>query len=129
MKKLAIGLVFLFVTAPAFAGGLCDKKPSKLISSAGAAATAAAGSAVGSAGAAGSALGFYTLPHAASGLTMLASTAGGASAAGTVGIMGGTAGAIGATAAVVLNPFVWGSALFLAVGTVAFEGACLIAGE
>lgn len=129
MKKLAIGLVFVFITAPAYSESLCDKKPSKLISSAGATATAAAGSAVGSAGAAGTALGFYTLPHAVTGLTMLASTAGGASAAGTVGIMGGTAGAIGATAAVVLNPVVWGSALILAVGTVAFEGACLLTGE
>jgi hypothetical protein len=129
MKNSIIGLVLISMTAPAFSDGLCDKRPSKLISSAGATATAATGSAVGSAGAAGTALGLYTLPHSVSGLTMLGSTAGGASAAGTVGIMGGTAGAIGSTAAVVLNPIVWGTALAIAVGTVAFEGACVLAGD
>ncbi|RLA47056.1 MAG: hypothetical protein DRR42_17855 [Gammaproteobacteria bacterium] len=126
MKNLLLALTLTAMTTPALAGGVCDKRPSKLISSAGATATAAAGTSVGSAGAAGTALGFYTLPHAVTGLTMLGSTAGGASAAGTVGIMGGTAGAIGTTAAIVLNPFVWGTALVVGVGTVAFEGACLL---
>ncbi|RMF42328.1 MAG: hypothetical protein D6751_12260 [Deltaproteobacteria bacterium] len=60
---------------------------------------------------------------------MLGSTAGGASAAGTVGIMGGTAGAGAAVMGVVLNPFVWIPAAVTAVGVGALEGGCYLAGE
>lgn len=63
--------------------------------------------------------GFYTLPHAVTGSTMLASTLGGASGAGTVGIIGGTAGVIGTTAAVLMSPLFIGAA-----GTLAVAGGC-----
>ena len=127
MKHLMIATVLATLAIPAHATRICDYRPSELISSAGAATTAALGTTVGTVGAAGSAMGFCTLTHAVTGMTMLGSTAGGASAAGTVGIMGGTAGTVGATAAVVLNPLVWIPALVVGVGTVAVEGACAVA--
>ena len=57
---------------------------------------------------------------------MLGSTAGGASAAGTVGIMGGTAGAIGTTSAVLMAPafIITGAAIATAVA--AYEGSCYL---
>ena len=60
------------------------------------------------------AAGFYTVTHAVTGSTMLASTLGGASDAGTVGIIGGTAGLIGGTAAVLMSPLFIGGAIGLA---------------
>lgn len=125
MKKLVIALLTTSMTTTAFAEGLCDERPSRLISAT-VAATAAAGTTIGTVGATGTAMGFYTLPHSITGLTMLGSTAGGASAAGTVGIMGGTAGVIGTTAGFILNPLVWGTALAVGVGAIAFEATCAI---
>lgn len=81
MKKLFCGaLVVMAASGSAFAD-FCDHTPSKMIggkkgaalssfTATGAAATAAAGVGL-------KALGFYTLPHAVTGATMLASTAGG----------------------------------------------------
>lgn len=108
---------------------ICDYKPSALIGGAGTAAVTAATGAASGAAAAGKAAGIYTLVHAGSGATMLGSTAGGASAAGTVGIMGGTAGAGAAVVGVLMNPLVWIPAAVTAVGVVAFEGGCYLAGD
>ena len=108
---------------------VCDYKPSGMIGSSGTAAVAAGSGAVAGAGGAGTAAGLYTLTHATSGLTMLGSTAGGASAAGTVGIMGGTAGTGAAVMSVVLNPFVWVPAALIAVGVGVIEGHCYLVGK
>lgn len=115
--------------AHAASAGVCDYKPSALVGAAGTTASAAVTGAVGGAGAAGNLAGLYAFTHAASGAAMLGSTAGGVSAAGTVGIMGGTAGAGAAVLGVMLNPLVWAPAAIIAVGTVAYEGGCYIAGD
>ena len=60
---------------------------------------------------------------------MLGSTAGGASAAGTVGIMGGTAGFLGTAAAAVMSPAVIVGTAIAAAGVGAYEGSCYWADE
>ena len=61
--------------------------------------------------------GFYTLSHSVTAATMLASSLGGASGAGTVCIIGGTAGVIGTGAAILMSPLFIGAA-----GTAAVMG-------
>ncbi|MCX7645660.1 MAG: hypothetical protein N2Z62_10250 [Rhodobacteraceae bacterium] len=123
----AAATLSLMIAATAASAGLCDYRPSNLIGTGGAAAVAAGSGAVAGARAAATAAGLYTFTHAGSGAVMLGSTAGGASAAGTVGIMGGTAGAGAAVMSVVLNPLVWVPAAVTAVGLGAFEGGCYLA--
>jgi hypothetical protein len=62
--------------------------------------------------------------HAGSGLTMLGSTAAGASAAGTVGIIGGTAGTIGAIGAFLMMPVTIVVGTVTVIGVGAYEGYC-----
>lgn len=105
----------------------CDYTPSKLI---GAGVTGAGATLAGATAAAGAGLkaaGFYTITHAVTGATMLASTVGGASAAGTVGIMGGAAGIIGTAGAVLMSPFVIIPGAVIAGGVAAYEGTCYLA--
>lgn len=123
-KRLAT--IFLLVSFSASAE-VCEYTPSKMVGgvvtgsvATGAATTAAAGIGM-------KAAGFYTLTHAVTGATMLASTAGGVSAAGTVGIMGGTAGAIGTAGAVLMSPFFIVPAAIVAGGVAAYEGGCYLA--
>ena len=59
------------------------------------------------------------MSHSVTGATMLGSTLGGASGAGTVGIIGGTAGVIGTGAAILMSPLFIGAA-----GTAAVMGVC-----
>ena len=121
-KLILIGLVAF---SPNFAfGGACDYRPSNLIGGVGTGAAVATGGAVAAVGTGAKAAGFYTLTHAVTGATMLGSTAGGASAAGTVGIMGGTAGAVGTIASVVMAPATIIAGAVLGVGVAAYEGAC-----
>lgn len=108
---------------------LCDHRPSAYIAPAGSTAVAGVTGAVGAAGAALKAAGIYVLTHAGSGLAMLGSTAGGASAAGTVGIMGGTAGTGALIAGWVLSPFVWPVAAAGSVSVIAYEGGCHLWGD
>jgi hypothetical protein len=91
-------------------------------SSAGVLATTGAGTAA--VGLAAKGAGFYTLTHAVTGATMLGSTAGGASAAGTVGIMGGTAGAVGTAASVLMAPATIIVGAVTAAGIGGYEGVC-----
>lgn len=103
---------------------VCDYTPSSV---AGKTATTISTALVGGSAAAGvgmQAAGYYTLVHAGSGLTMLGSTAAGASAAGTVGIIGGTAGLIGTAAAVLMAPITIVVGGITAIGIGAFEGVC-----
>ena len=60
---------------------------------------------------------------------MLASAAGGASAAGTVGIMGGTAGLIGGVAAFFMAPVTIAVGAVVGVGVAGYEGLCYFADE
>lgn len=105
---------------------VCDYRPSELIGGIGTGATIAGSTAVAGAGAGAKAAGFYTITHSVTGATMLGSTAGGASAAGTVGIMGGTAGAIGTIAGIITAPATIIGAAVVAVGAAGFEGVCYL---
>jgi hypothetical protein len=129
MKIFGSAVVCSALIAQSALAGVCDYRPSLMIGSAGTTIVAAGTGAVGGAGGAGTAAGLYTLTHATSGAVMLGSTAGGASAAGTVGIMGGTAGTGAAVMGVVLNPFVWIPAAVVAVSVGALEGGCYLAGD
>ena len=102
----------------------CKYRPSNLIGGVGAGAAATAGAATAAVGLGTQAAGFYTLTNAVTGLTMLGSTAGGVSAAGTVGIMGGTAGVIGTTASIIMAPATIIAGAAVAGVTFAFEGVC-----
>ncbi|WP_169701350.1 hypothetical protein [Planktomarina temperata] len=105
----------------------CGYRPSNLIGGAGTGAAATAATATAAAGVGAKAAGFYTLTNAITGATMLGSTAGGVSAAGTVGIMGGTAGAIGTIGAVLMAPVTIVTGAVIGGGTAVFEGACYFA--
>ena len=78
MKFATIAMVF-FSASQVYAE-ICDYRPSQLTGDAITGAAVAGGAAVAAAGVGAKAAGIYTLVHASSGLTMLASTAGGASA-------------------------------------------------
>ena len=124
MKKIAFATLFT-VAATSFAHAeMCDYRPSQLIGAGATSAVGVSSTAVAGAGLAVKAAGFYTLTHAATGATMLGSTAGGASAAGTVGIMGGTAGVLGSAAAIVTAPATIIVAAVASAGIAAFEGGC-----
>ena len=60
---------------------------------------------------------------------MLGSTAGGMSAAGTVGIMGGTAGAIGTVGAVLMAPVTIIAGAVAGTGIAIYEGSCYFTDE
>jgi len=124
MKKLCMFAVAILWTSSAI-GAVCDHTPSKIIGAGLTGAGATGAGAVAAAGVGLKAAGFYVFPHAA-GATMLGSAAGGASAAGTVGIMGGTAGGVGTVGAVLMSPFVIVPAAVTAVGVGVYEGGCYI---
>lgn len=115
--------VALALGGPVYAE-VCDYTPSKLVGSTATAfgSVLAGGSAA--AGAGMQAAGYYTLVHAGSGLTMLGSTAAGASAAGTVGIIGGTAGVAGTIGSILMAPVTIVVGAVTIVGVGAYEGAC-----
>ena len=121
---LATSLAASLVNADA-----CDYRPSQLIGGGGAAGTAVGAGTVAAAGTAAKAAGYYTLVHSTSGAYMLGSTAAGASAAGTAGIVAGTGTGIGAVAAVITAPVTIIAASVVAVGTGAFEGVCYFQDE
>ena len=120
MKKIIL-LLFVFATtviSQSAIAEVCDYRPSKVV---GAGVTAVIGAGM-------KAAGVYVFPHAA-GATMLGSTAAGASAAGTIGIIAGTGGVVGTTGAFIISPIVIGTAAIAAVGVAAWEGGCYLADE
>jgi hypothetical protein len=124
IAKYLIGIAVLVSTSTACFAEVCDYRPSHLLGKNGSKVALGSATGAGAVGGISTAAGFYTLVHASSGLTMLGSTAAGASAAGTVGIIGGTAGVVGSTAAVVLNPLFWIPALVLGAGGSGYEAVC-----
>ncbi|SDY18352.1 hypothetical protein [Nitrosomonas sp. Nm58] len=123
----SIFCLFLFTSMMQIAvADVCEYTPRNLIGAGTSGSVATGAAATTAAGIGMKAAGFYILPHATTGATMLASTAGGASAAGTVGIMGGTAGAIGTVSAVLMSPFVITSAAITALGIGIYEGVCYL---
>jgi len=119
-KTLTTAVIAAFLPAAAFAG-ICDYKPSRIGTLA---AAAIGGAAVAGTGTAMTSAGFYTLVHAGSGLTMLGSTAAGASAAGTVGIIAGTGGVIGTVGAILMAPVTIVAGAVVGAGAATYEGAC-----
>lgn len=128
LRCMIMGCVVSALSTP-LAAKVCDYKPSSLIGVGPTAAVAALSSETAAVGAGAIAAGFYTFTHATSGLTMLGSTAGGASAAGTVGIMGGTGGAIGTTFSILMAPATIITATALGTGTILYEGGCYFSAE
>lgn len=124
MKSFAFASLLAVTTASFAHAEICDYRPSQLLGSTATGAVGTGSAALAGVGVGAKAAGFYTLTHAATGATMLGSTAGGASAAGTVGIMGGTAGFLGTAAAVVTAPATIIAAAVTSAGVVAFEGGC-----
>jgi hypothetical protein len=103
---------------------VCDYTPSKLVGGAMSTAAATMGGGAAVAGVGMKAAGYYTLVHASSGLTMLASTAAGASAAGTTGIIAGTGG-VGATiASIAMAPITIAVGAITVIGVGTYEGLC-----
>jgi hypothetical protein len=127
-KSITLAFAVFLLNSPAIAD-VCDYRPSQLFGGAGAGALGAVGAGTAAAGLGAQAAGFYTLTHAVTGLTMLGSTAGGVSAAGTVGIMGGTAGLVGSIAAVILAPATIVAGAVLGAGVSIYEGACYFSVE
>lgn len=113
----------ILVSTPIYAG-VCDYKPSKLVGEAVSTAAAAVGGSVAATGVGLQAAGYYTLVHSTSGLVMLGSTAAGASAAGTTGIIAGSAGTGAAIASILMAPVTIVVGAITVVGVGSFEGAC-----
>lgn len=113
-----------FLTSTSAFADMCDYKPSKLMSEMASTVTAAVGGGVAATGVGLKATGYYTLVHSTSGMTMLGSTAAGASAAGTTGIIAGSAG-IGATLiSIVMAPVTIVLGAITVIGIGGFEGVC-----
>ncbi|QCP86355.1 hypothetical protein EYE35_11890 [Cereibacter sphaeroides] len=119
-------IFFGFVAASPALSEICEYRLSNYIGGTATGAAAGATGGAGAAGAAASAAGIYAFPHATAG-AMLGSTAAGASAAGTTGIIAGSGGAIGAIGGVVVQPWFWLPTLVAAAGVGIFEGACYLA--
>ena len=103
MRNLVVFPLLFSTCVLSATAAVCDYTPSKQF------ATGAAAVAAGTVATAGVGLktsGFYTIVHSVTGAAMVGSTAAGASAAGTVGIMAGSAGVIGTVGAVLKSPFV-----------------------
>lgn len=128
MNKLAIAAIVVLSTMSNLAAAdICDYRPSNLVGGTTATATGVATGATAAAGVGMKAAGIYTITHATSGAVMLGSTAAGASAAGTAGILAGTAGFLGTVGAVLMSPLVIVPAAVAAVGLGAYEGGCYLA--
>jgi len=128
IRKSWFSLPVLTLTASTSLADVCDYRPSAVAGDFVAGVATGVAAVASTAGVALKGAGFYTLANATTNATMLASTAGGASAAGTVGIMGGTGGVIGGTASVLMAPAVIVAAGAAAAGTVVYEGGCYFFG-
>lgn len=126
MKKIALSIIVAVLVSQSAIAGVCDYTPSNLIGGKGSAAVGGTAAATATAGVGMKAAGLYTITHTA-GATMLGSTAAGASAAGTTGIIAGTGGVLGSIGAVIMSPFVIIPAAVVAVGVGAYEGGCYLA--
>jgi len=104
---------------------VCDYRLSELVGGTGAVVAIGSAGTVAAGGAAFHAAGLYIIIHSASNMAMIGSVAAGASAAGTVGIIGGTAGILGTTAAIVSAPITILAGAGAAVGGTALELGCM----
>jgi hypothetical protein len=126
MQKVMIASLLVSALGVSSAlAGVCDHRPSKVLGEATGAIAGGTG-AVAATGFGMKAAGLYTITHATSGAWMLGSTAAGASAAGTTGIIAGSAGVLGTAGTVLMSPFVIVPAAVTAVGIGAYEGGCYL---
>lgn len=129
MRLIVTAAVLLTLNASTGFAAVCDYRPSQWIGDEGSAAVVGGGALVAGGGTAAKAAGFYVLTHATTSATMIGSTAAGASAAGTVGIMAGTGGVAGTVAAFVMAPVTIVVAGVTAAGVATYEGACFFQDE
>lgn len=126
MKKILISTVLSALLVQSAIAGVCDYRPSELIGGEATGAIAGSAGATAATGAGMSAAGLYAITNATTGAAMLGSTAAGASAAGTAGIIAGTSGIIGTIGGALLSPFVIVPAAVIAVGVGGYEGGCYL---
>ena len=126
MKKFFVSILLAGHLAPASAG-YCDYALSNVIGAAATAAVEVVAVAAASTGPVLKRAGLYPIKHAITGAQMLGSTAAGASAAKTMGILPGTAGALGSIVAALMSPVVIVPAAVIAVTVVAVEAGCHLA--
>lgn len=124
MRRKIIALLVIGMFSQAAMASVCDYRPSELIGGGKTVAVASGTGAVAATGIGMNLAGLYTIVHATTGAAMIGSTAAGASAAGTAGIIAGTGGVIGTVGAVLLSPLVIIPAAATAVGIGVYEGGC-----
>lgn len=131
MNKFASFIAFvaigLAMSLPSRAAEVCDYTPSKMIGSKAAVVTGGGAATTAATGLGMKALGLYAIQNGVTGAWMLGSTAAGASAAGTTGIIAGTAGIVGSVGAALMSVPVIVTGAVVAVGVGTYEGACYLA--
>lgn len=128
-RGFLVGSLLMLAAGSGMAADVCDYTPSKLIGDTAATGVGAGALVTAATGMSMKAVGLYAIQNAVTGAWMLGSTAAGASAAGTTGIIAGTAGAVGTTGAVLMSaPVVIGGAV-VALGVGLYEGGCYLAGK
>ncbi|KAB2886343.1 MAG: hypothetical protein F9K34_02325 [Albidovulum sp.] len=128
-KTFLASVAVIGAIAGSASAGVCDYRLSHLVNPPAAATVIGAGGGAAATGALFHAAGLYIITHSTSGAAMIGSTAAGASAAGTVGIIGGTAGIAGTAASIVSAPVTIVAGAVAAVGVSAVEGGCYFADE
>lgn len=129
MKNFVLSLLLSGLLAQQAVADVCEYRPSELIGGVSTGVVAGSTGAVAATGIGLKVAGIYALTHATTGAAMLGSTAAGASAAGTTGILAGSAGVLGTAGAVLMSPFVIIPAAVAAVGIGAYEGGCYLSGK
>ncbi|WP_035026913.1 hypothetical protein [Gemmobacter nectariphilus] len=129
LRTACVGAVALVASSNAIHAGICDYRLSELIGGKATAAIGTAGGLTTVAGLGAKAAGYYLIIHSTSGAAMIGSTAAGASAAGTVGIIGGTAGVAGTAFGILTAPVTIAIGALTAIGLTAIEGGCYFQDE
>lgn len=120
--------VFLVLLTTSAEAKFCDYRLSELVGTGTAGGVIAGTTAIAASDVAMKAAGFYLITNATTGAMMVGSTAAGASAAGTVGIIGGSA-AVGGVVAFITAPVTLTIAALAAAGAAVVEGGCYFADE
>ena len=130
MKTIISLSILCTLMIPHFAlAEVCDYTPSQYIGSKATMAVEGAAVVTATTGVGLKVAGFYTITHATSGAVMIGSTAAGASAAGTTGIIASTTGLLGTAGAFILSPFVIIPAAIVAIGVGTYEGVCYFSSD
>ncbi|MDG1816399.1 MAG: hypothetical protein P8H22_09895 [Glaciecola sp.] len=128
-KTISISILCTSMFSQLAFAEVCDYIPSKLIGNKATIAVEGAAVVTATTGVGLKTAGLYAITHATSGAAMLGSTAAGASAAGTTGIIAGTTGFLGTAGAFIISPFVIIPAAVIAVGVGTYEGICYFSSD